>query len=403
MKKIALLFTMVIGFTITFSQSYFPLVDSSKKWSGMNCGIDPSVSFGPFDCETSFIRFSEDTTINNVTYLKVYKSDTLQQTWELQGYIRENIEEKKIYFMNLYGIEGLMYDFNIQVNDTVEVENTYYPGWLYPLICNNIDSILIGNEYRKRFYLIDDDIIIDTWIEGIGSEYGILQSTWFVFGATNDLLCYYENDSLIYIAPYNDCNISGTLGPFFITENIDTAYLNTYYEFQLEISNTTSNSIKYLAFGLPEDLILDTLTGIISGVPQYIYSYVQPIIVINYNHFTDVLLSKIVVVDPVLVNEQNERIKFSIFPNPAKEWFQVSGLPREMRRRSIFHRGSEFQVAGNKAFSIYNSQGIKVDKIIVPDGKETVTINVQNWPRGMYFVQLVVDGVAVGSKKIIKN
>ncbi|MCD4731921.1 MAG: T9SS type A sorting domain-containing protein [Bacteroidales bacterium] len=78
-----------------------------------------------------------------------------------------------------------------------------------------------------------------------------------------------------------------------------------------------------------------------------------------------------------------------VWPNPTNSKFEVRSL--------------KFEVAGNKIIRVYNSQGLKVEDIEVPKGKETIVVNVQGWTKGMYFVQLVVDGEAVGSEKIIRN
>jgi len=78
-----------------------------------------------------------------------------------------------------------------------------------------------------------------------------------------------------------------------------------------------------------------------------------------------------------------------VFPNPVNKKLKVKSL--------------KLKVTGTKIIRIYNSQGLKVEEIKIPDRKESITINVQSWPKGIYFMQLVIDGVAVGSKKIIKN
>ncbi|MBC8486890.1 MAG: T9SS type A sorting domain-containing protein [Bacteroidetes bacterium] len=87
------------------------------------------------------------------------------------------------------------------------------------------------------------------------------------------------------------------------------------------------------------------------------------------------------------VEETNGELK--VWPNPVKEKFQVSGYG--------------FQVGGQMVIKVYNSQGLKVEEIKVPDGKETITVNVKGWQKGMYFVQLIVNGIETGSAKFIKS
>ena len=394
MKK-PLLITLLLFSCLIYGQDYHPLVDSLKKWSGMNCSIDPNYTWGPFDCQTSLIKFSGDTIINSLSYLKVFKSDTLQQNWELQGYIREN-SGKEIYFRNLIGLEGLMYDFSIGLNDTVAIENTYSGGWPGILVCNTIDSLLIGNEYRKRFYLFDNNTPIDTWIEGIGSEYGVLKSSGFVVGGTYDLLCYYENDSLIYTAPYNDCNISGILGPFFISENIDTAYLNTYYEFQLEITNTTSNAVSFNSYVLPDGLTLNPQTGLISSIPEYLCNYNLAFGLQNYTHTTDVLSTPIVVVNPVSINDNTMAGGLKTYPNPTTDKLQLSGL-------AVIRASSKFQVNGTNLIRVYSSQGIKVEEFEISNNINTLTIDVSSYKSGLYYMLILNSDEVVKTCKFIKN
>jgi hypothetical protein len=86
------------------------------------------------------------------------------------------------------------------------------------------------------------------------------------------------------------------------------------------------------------------------------------------------------------VRDWGEDLK--VYPNPVNKKLKVKSL--------------KLKVTGTKVINIYNSQGIKVDKIIVPDRKETITIDVQGRPGGMYFVQLNVNGIEAGSAKFIK-
>jgi len=382
MKKLICILVLLQG-SISWSQEYNPLVDSLNKWSGMSCAIDPNYTLGPFDCETSFVRFSQDTVIEGNTYLKVYKSDTLQQNWVLQGYIREN-SLREVYFRNLIDQEKLLYDFGLEINDSVVLGG----GWPDTLICTDIDSVLIGNDYRKRIHLKNDGFPIDTWIEGIGSEYGVLKSGQYLIGATNDLLCYYEHDSLLYISPYNDCFISGILGPFFITENLDTAYLNQYYEYQLEITGNPSNAILFQDYVLPLGLSLDSQTGLISGVPDQIGNYTVAFILQNYIHPTDILSTTVNVVDPVGIDDNSKTDKISIHPNPASDEFLISGLP--------------FQINKPKLLRIYNLQGEIREEIVIPNKAENISIDSKGWKSGFYLVRLDINDKLYYSKLIIQ-
>ncbi len=74
----------------------------------------------------------------------------------------------------------------------------------------DIDSIFIEpeNEFRKRITLFENNFYYyeEYWIEGIGSSAGVTQSSWdmtlLTGGDDFTLLCYYENDELLYMDNY---------------------------------------------------------------------------------------------------------------------------------------------------------------------------------------------------------
>lgn len=123
--------------------------------------------------------------------------------WELFGFIRE--QANKYFMRNLVGEEGLVYDFNVNVGDTVYIDNPF--GFIsFEAAVTNIDSIFIepANEYRKQITLFEFENLgnEEYWIEGIGSLAGITQSGWDMTLLTGlsefTLLCYYEEAELMY-------------------------------------------------------------------------------------------------------------------------------------------------------------------------------------------------------------
>ncbi|MCD4694676.1 MAG: T9SS type A sorting domain-containing protein, partial [Bacteroidales bacterium] len=89
------------------------------------------------------------------------------------------------------------------------------------------------------------------------------------------------------------------------------------------------------------------------------------------------------------VEEKNEELR--VWPNPAKDKFRA--LPPLIPPGG----GKSLQLM------IYNSQGVKVEEINVPDGKETILINAQSWQKGIYLVHVVIDGKITGTRKLIKH
>ncbi len=50
---------------------------------------------------------------------------------------------------------------------------------------------------------------------------------------------------------------------------------------------------------------------------------------------------------------------------------------------------------------VYNSQGVKVEEIKIPAGKEEITVNVQGWESGIYYLRMTASGKNLGSGKVI--
>lgn len=105
-----------------------------------------------------------DTVLDAITYRKV--RNTNGPVWG----IRES--EKKMYARDLSttnGIDLLLYDFNLKLNDRFEVENSFgYSG--SGQLVTQVDSVVLDNgEKRKRIVMGNSY----TWIEGIGDLKGL--------------------------------------------------------------------------------------------------------------------------------------------------------------------------------------------------------------------------------------
>ena len=76
-----------------------------------------------------------------------------------------------------------------------------------------------------------------------------------------------------------------------------------------------------------------------------------------------------------------------IRPNPANERLIVSG--------------SVFKINGEKLIRIYNAQGLKVKEINVSEATKSITINLQNWEKGMYLMVIHNDKGVLGRCKFV--
>ena len=172
-------FTILISLNIffstsLFSQNYYPFPTSEAIWNivGDNClyPVGYRIRFGLYG----------DTIINSKLYSKIfdlYDSTLIHPYSTYFGAIRENDEKQVFLLMEPYP-EILLYDFSLNVGDTIWYEyggaiaygNFVFWQQSHYRVVLNIDSILLeNNEYRKRISFSGVYSMSDVWVEGIGS------------------------------------------------------------------------------------------------------------------------------------------------------------------------------------------------------------------------------------------
>lgn len=150
---------------------------------------------------TTYYKLQGDTIINNKPYKVIYSSsrDSLMQYWkkETNFFIRDD-SFKKVYKYQL-GEEQLIYDFSLQLGDSIDVGRR---GFYAKVI--STDSISINGQYRKR--IIFDPWFNEFWIEGIGSSSKPFNpfANKFASDISFELLCVKDNDTLLYKNPIHD-------------------------------------------------------------------------------------------------------------------------------------------------------------------------------------------------------
>ncbi len=159
---------LLLFFTIkvTYAQSYIPMLNSHAEWHVTNCNSG---------CATDKYYTIGDTIINGLhyTFLDLFH-------YNKNFVIREDTIGKKVYMRLLAdpppAKDYLLYDFSLQVQDTVSITN---PGSPYPKYPGNfvVDSIKLKslvNKNTRHFYLHSEDTLTSNtkttvWVEGIGS------------------------------------------------------------------------------------------------------------------------------------------------------------------------------------------------------------------------------------------
>jgi hypothetical protein len=197
MKKFLMIIMLMMVFGFSQAQNYYPLVDTNKLWS-----VKHQYVLTPF---SDFTKFQGEETLGGNIYKKVWTTtDTTLANWNFSGYIRED-NDKHVYIRSWSGgPDDLRYDFGAEAGDTVYL--FYDPMGIY-FVVDSVDTFtLITGESRKRInlscYSVGSFMGNDTWVEGMGSLFGVMQSgSCVMVGDMPQLICFEENDTLKY---FND-------------------------------------------------------------------------------------------------------------------------------------------------------------------------------------------------------
>ncbi len=114
-------------------------------------------------------------------------------------------------------MEGKVYDFSVEVDDSIKCVNYWLSNDTLYYRVVSVDSVETLLGFKKRIilyeYINDKEEI---WVEGIGSFYGIMNSCNNAYEGccgSFDALCYKEYDQLIYQHPdYNVCFYEAIVG-----------------------------------------------------------------------------------------------------------------------------------------------------------------------------------------------
>jgi hypothetical protein len=194
MKRISLLIILILTKISIFSQIYYPFPDSNAIWNN-------KIHWSHYTLIQRFGVYG-DTTINNQMYNKIYLivNDSILNINHMNYYaaIRESSAKQVFVKLTDYIDEILIYDFSLEIGDTIHSNSPY--GYLkFPTnTISDIDTIeLENNQFRRRFRLNDSG---EYWIEGIGSTNGLLYPILeSIIGTACDLLCFKQNDTTIYL------------------------------------------------------------------------------------------------------------------------------------------------------------------------------------------------------------
>ena len=107
----------------------------------------------------------------------------------------------------------MVYDFGAEINDTLLITSYAY-NWPTELeiVISEVDTVLVGDEYRRRLLYECEYFTDNFWIEGIGSNNGLIEPGFYCYIVCPvvELLCVKEEGNVIYHNEYyEECYIVG--------------------------------------------------------------------------------------------------------------------------------------------------------------------------------------------------
>jgi Secretion system C-terminal sorting domain len=125
------------------------------------------------------------------------------------GAFRNDSINKKVYYVPPSSInDTLLYDFNLNLYDTLHQSYLYDSSTMTMCFVDEIDSVLIGSKYHKEFRIANGSIPPYLYlIEGIGSSSGLLAHLHPIFECGDDLKCVIENGVTIYPDSTYSCQL----------------------------------------------------------------------------------------------------------------------------------------------------------------------------------------------------
>jgi hypothetical protein len=231
MKKFTSLFAGLLLTVSISGQDYFPTVADQNEWNVLTVIVSwPN----PWDtlCYTSTYKIAGDTVINGQFYNKLFKSDEeFPVNWNYYGGLRE--ENEKVWHIGANNYpESQLYDFSLNAGDTV--------FFLFePMVVDSVVIKPVNGEDRKHIYFtyLQMPSFKEYWIEGIGSNRGLLESgSASGVGGRSWLLCKKAYGMLEFLNPdFNFC--------YFLTTDIPEISKSTFTVFPNPVEDLLTISI----------------------------------------------------------------------------------------------------------------------------------------------------------------
>lgn len=224
MIKSFLTFSLV-SITFCMVAQYSPMVVESHTWKVTNYGL-------------IVLQYQEtllgDSIIDGVIYKKHWSQNEGFPAYQY-GMLREDVENQRVY-VNFGSGDQLLFDFTLEEGEQAEV---YGVGMMHTITVTEVGTEMVGGEERKKITYTESEGWGGYWIEGIGSNHGIMDAALgFVMDFYPVVNCFYQGNDLAWSNPEN-------------TDVECSAFLSTE-EFEIENANVYPNPASdFVRFGFP--------------------------------------------------------------------------------------------------------------------------------------------------------
>ncbi|MFN7115852.1 MAG: T9SS type A sorting domain-containing protein [Saprospiraceae bacterium] len=217
MKQLYFLISIASLCTATLSaqQTQSTFVNENNRWHEAFCGVD--FNNGNIDCTLIRFLFRDTVHQDGNIYYKLYEAnefnyDSLKFTGNLYREDTAGNVFMKELLGNGYSDEFLMYKFQANIGETIQLGDSFND---LPVKVTAIDSVTLLSGAKRKRLTLESDFIQEKryWIEGIGADYGTLDTRYmYAFDAWRELACYQYNGEIEYET--EACNLrTGTREP----------------------------------------------------------------------------------------------------------------------------------------------------------------------------------------------
>lgn len=244
----------IIGQLPLFAQTNFPFPSADAVWS-----VSSKTQWW-FDTYADNHKYTVmgDSILNGITYQKYYHCpDSILNLNNLSFYalLRQDEQTQRSYV--LYpseAVEHLLYDFSLQVGDTLS-DPSYYLDWWWGEHLLTVTQVSFDDSGRKKIYLSQNQVgggaAEEVWTEGIGSSKGLFNRTHqgLLDEPEAELLCFEQNEEIIYQKYPNICHYTSitaietltNMGGFALSPNPVNNVFTLHYQL---LPNTLGSILK---------------------------------------------------------------------------------------------------------------------------------------------------------------